>query len=60
MRRFAMVGAVLAVGTPCIVPGLPNAAQESESNSGYLAGRNATWIWMATPGALKPRMSLLV
>ena len=27
---------------PC--PGLPNAAQESGSNSGYFAGRKATWI----------------
>jgi hypothetical protein len=30
------------------------------SNSGYLAGRKETWIWTATPGALKPRMSLAV
>jgi hypothetical protein len=31
-----------------------------ESDCGYLAGRKETWIWMATPGAEKPRMSLAV
>jgi hypothetical protein len=34
---------------------------ESEVNSGYLAGRKATWIWMATPGgALKPSTSVVL
>jgi hypothetical protein len=30
------------------------------SGAGYFAGRNATWIWAATPGAVKPKMSLVL
>jgi hypothetical protein len=26
----------------------------------YLAGRKATWIWTATPGAEKPKMSVVL
>ncbi len=38
-------------------PGCRMRPRESESNSGYLAGRKATWIWTATPGAVKPSTS---
>jgi hypothetical protein len=34
--------------------------REGELSSGYLAGRKATWIWTATPGALKPSTSLVL
>ncbi len=44
-----------------LIPGLPLAAQGlAKSDCGYLAGRKETWIWMATPGAEKPRMSAAV
>jgi hypothetical protein len=36
---------------PGAPPGLPDTAQEEQINSGYFAGRNATWIMSATPGA---------
>jgi len=41
-------------------PGRQMRPGESESNSGYLAGRKATWIWTATPGAEKPSTSLVL
>jgi hypothetical protein len=30
------------------------------ARQGYVAGRNATWIWKATPGAVKPNTSLVL
>jgi hypothetical protein len=41
-------------------PGCRMQPRDSESNRGYLAGRKATWIWIATPGALKPSTSLVL
>jgi hypothetical protein len=34
--------------------------KRARSGQRYLAGRNATWIWMATPGAEKPSTSLVL
>lgn len=41
-------------------PGCRMRPGESESDSGYLAGRKATWIWAAIPGALKLKTSLVL
>jgi hypothetical protein len=45
---------------PTLSLGGPNAPRESGSDRGYLAGRKETWIWTATPGAVKPSTSLVL